>query len=345
MNILHESIKIYRDSSTKIITKQPLYTIEYIDEIINVIKNQNIDLQKEIDFILEEFKELGEENFIKNNLLNSLKTFSKKDKIIAILKGINTFIESFNEIREIKLELIEDLKQNIDRIISKQVNEEDINFSINFLKKYNKSDIEEELAINKFYESLANKKEPILFIKEIKEKNFEIRNLNEFIDESASELQISDIDNLSFVYKLFQSLIINLSNIRTDKELIDIFRKKFNADKEIGLKLQSYLNAFGEIKQLFDYYNENPDIAKYKIQKILNDSNIEIYKDQKLNHFIFEIIFKDDEQKKGKEKISILDINALDELRNKILISSMNNSSQKEEQKKNINKKNNLDKI
>ena len=345
--IFNESIKTYRDSLTKIITKQPFYTIDYIEEIINVIKNSNIDLQREIDFILEEFKELGKENYIKNNLLNNLKTFSKKDKIIAILKGINTFIESFNEIRKIKFELIEDLKQNIDRLTSKEVNEEDINNSINFLKKYNKTDIEEEIAINKFYESLANKKEPILFIKEIREKNFEIRNLNEFIDESASELQISDIDNLSFVYELFQSLIINLSNIRTDKELIDIFRKKFNADKEIGLKLQNFLNAFGEIKQLFDYYNENPEMATNKIQNILNNSNIEIYKVEKLHHFIFKIIFKDDEQKKEKKvkKINnILDINALDELRNKILISSTNNSSQKEEQKNNIKKKNTLDK-
>jgi hypothetical protein len=76
---------------------------------------------------------------------------------------------------------------------SNEVSGKEIKKAIDLLKKYD-YDIKKETSLIKFYELLLGKKEAILFIKKIKDQNIEIRNLNEFIDESDnSQLQTTDI--------------------------------------------------------------------------------------------------------------------------------------------------------
>ena len=104
-------------------------------------------------------------------------------------------------------------------------------------------------------------------MKKIKDSNLEIRNLNEFIDESeTSELQMSDIDNLINVYSFFEKLMKN-DKIKTDEDLLKIFKETFNKEKQIEIKLQNYLNSYGEIIQLFESYGENPEIKKIEDKK------------------------------------------------------------------------------
>ena len=118
------------------------------------------------------------------------------------------------------------------------------------------------------------KEESITFIKKIKDSNLEIRNLNEFIDESeTSELQMSDIDNLINVYSFFEKLMKN-DKIKTDEDLLKIFKETFNKEKQIEIKLQNYLNSYGEIIQLFESYGENPEMTIQKIESILKDIKI-----------------------------------------------------------------------
>ena len=89
----------------------------------------------------------------------------------------------------------------------------------------------------KFYSIFLGKEDSIEFIKDIKDSNLEIRNLNEFIDENEnSQIQITDIDNLLDVYTFFKKFLEN-DQIKTDEEFNNIFRKEFEQDNKIGFKL------------------------------------------------------------------------------------------------------------
>ena len=87
---------------------------------------------------------------------------------------------------------------------------EEIKESISLLSELEYNDFENSLI--KFYEIFLGKEDSIEFIKEIKDNNLEIRNLNEFIDENEnSQLQTTDIDNLLDIYTFFEKLFNNKS--------------------------------------------------------------------------------------------------------------------------------------
>ena len=134
---------------------------------------------------------------------------------------------------------------------------------------------------------LLGKEEAIIFIKTIKDRNLEIRNLNEFIDESeTSELQTSDIDTLLNVYSFFDKLIED-KNILTDEQFLKIFKNRFGKEKNIEINLQKYLNTYGEIIQLYESYVENPEMTIQKIQSLLEESRLSLYKEEKNDLFTF----------------------------------------------------------
>ena len=201
--IYKNTIKNFKETLTKIInqkdTKEPFFGIQNIEEIMEVIREPKNNLQKEIFFIGDEFKDLNKNDYIKNDLLNELINYSKKDKIKNILRGIIDLIDAYKYLSGIQLtyfmELLKILNKKLNSI---DVIEEDIKNSKSFLLKYG-YDIEKESAILDFYELFIDKKNSILFLKVIWEKNLDVRFLNELIDESdSSVLQTSDIDNLSY---------------------------------------------------------------------------------------------------------------------------------------------------
>ena len=160
-----------------------------------------------------------------------------------------------------------------------------------------------------FDELLINRGESITFIKEIKDTNLDIRNLNEFIDEQEnSQLQTSDIDNLLDVYTFFNSFMNN-KKLKTDLHILIQFKKEFEREKNIDLKIKEYLKCYGEIIQFYQMYHENPEIATQKIDKILTDSNANFYKNQN-NLFTFKIQYCNQ-----KDELKNIDINELKELR------------------------------
>lgn len=75
-----------------------------------------------------------------------------------------------------------------------------------------------------------------------------------------SQLQTTDIDNLLDVFTFFKNLMEN-KNIKTDEDLLLNFRKLFNNDAGIVIKLQGYLNKYGEIIQSYQTYDENPEMT------------------------------------------------------------------------------------
>lgn len=326
--IFMDSIRAYKDTITRIInqndTKEPFFQINYNKEIIQAIVNPENNLEEEINFIEKEFSYLEKENYIKNELLNDLMNFSIRDKISMLLRGIIYFIGAYNKINKLEItDFMNNLKKTYETIVSDEVSGEEIKEATELLKKY-EYDVKKETSLIRFYELLYEKEDSIIFMKEIKDSHLEIRNLTEFIDETENKsIDITDIDNLIEVYTFFLKLMEN-KDIKTDEDFLQIFGKEFNLNKSIIRKLQEYLKVYYEIIQLFKSYYENPEMTKQKIGRILQDSNIEIFKEKLNDLYTFNISYKSQDEESIK-----IEINELKELRNKILLSSANTNSLK----------------
>ena len=327
-DVLYESIENYKDSLTRIIkqkdSKEPFFNINHVNEIINAVQKNK--MEKEIEFIAKEFAGLGKDEYIRKELLNDLINFANKSKVIKLLQGIVYFIESYSKIKTIQTtDFLNNLKNSCNIINTNEVSGEEIKKGIDLLNKY-EYDIKNETSLMKFYELLLGKEEAIIFIKKIKDSNLEIRNLNEFIDEiDSSQLQTTDIDNLIDVYTFFNKLLGN-EQIKTDMELLMNFKTEYNKDKDIPFKLQGYLNTYGEIIQLFQLYDENPEMTIQKINNILNESIVNIYKENNSDLFTINVSYRNQNGKLIETPNS-----EIDELRNKILLSSTNTNSLKKE--------------
>ena len=227
---------------------------------------------------------------------------------------------------------MEKFEQVFNEINSSEVIGEEIKEAIDFLNK-NEYDIKKETGLTKFYELFLGKEEAITFIKMIKDKNIEIRNLNEFINESEnSELQTSDIDNLLYVYSFFDKLIEN-NKIKKDENLLKIFKSQFLKETHIAINLQNYLNSYGEIIQLYESYAENPEMTIQKIQCLLEESNIYLFKDEKKELFTLKLEYK------NKNDIEVESSEyQLEELRNILLLSSCNSNNNEENNDNILNK-------
>ena len=318
-------------------SKQPFFDIPYINEIMKVVSNRNNNLKNEIDFIKEEFKYMGKEEYIKNNLLEDLINFSNKNKISRLLEDIIYFITAYSKMVKISLtKFLKDLGKNLHILNNnKNITGQEIQQINNFLFSLN-YDINKETTIINFYRLFWGKEEALLFIKRIKESNLEIRNLNEFIDENEnSQLQVNDIDNLLDVFTFFDNIITDES-IKNDKEFHDKFQNDFLENKYLSLKLQGYLGCYGEIIQLFQLYGENSEMTVQKIGNLLNESIVNIF-EEKNDIFSFHIIYTNQKN----EKIKLIP-NELDELKNKLLISSTNSSKIKKKKGKKDREKKDL---
>ena len=322
-----------RDTFTRIInqkeSKEPFFEISYSEIILRIIQNQNNNINDEILFISKELKDINKDNYIKNGLLTDLINFSYRNKVSILLQGMIYFIETFNKIKEIQTTNFYNILQETYKKVSKNtVTADEIKESIEVLIKYNNDVRKETTSLMEFFELLLDKEEAITFIKKIKDSQLEIRNLNEFIDEQEnSQLTTTDIDNLLGIYNFINALMEN-PKISTDSELIDIFRKSFEKEKNIMIKMKEYLKNYGDIIQLYKLYDENPEVTVQKVNKILKDSFVDFYKDPKTNLFTFKIRYLSQ-----KDASKDVDINELIELRYKIYMSSTSSNILTEENK------------
>jgi len=255
-----QSIKDYHEILTNIINLEEkqlkFFEIKDVYSILNVIGIYNDNLQEEINFTLEEFKDLNKEEYIKNELLNDLIIYSKRYKTLKLLEGIKCFIDTYGKIETIETtEYLEDIKNSYNKLESEGVNKREITEAIDMLSKKG-FDINKETPLIQFLKGI--KKDAIEFLKTLKDSNIDIRNLNEFIVENTiSELQTSDIDNLYYVFDFFIK-IFNNKEIKTDKLLFKVFTKEINTNKEMWLCIESYQKIYGKIRRVYDLYTENP---------------------------------------------------------------------------------------
>ena len=331
--IFNTTIEAMRNAFIKIInqkeTKEPFFEINYVEIILRIIQNTNNNIKEELIFVADELKDINKDNYIKNNLLTDLIHFSFKNKIENLIHGIIYFIETFNKIKEVPTtNYFTVMDAELKKIANKSVTAEEIKQSIDLLNKYGYNVIKETTSLMEFYELLLGKEEAITFIKKIKDSQLEIRNLNEFIDEQEnSQLTTNDIDNLLAIYNFFNALIEN-QKISSDLELIDIFQKSFNNEKNLMIKMKEYLKCYGEIIQLYKLYDQNPEVTVQKVNKILKTSFVDFYKDPKTSLFTFKIRYYNQ-----KNAIQDVDISELSELRYKIYMSSTGTNILTEEKK------------
>ena len=332
-DIFNSTIIILKDIFTRIInqksTKEPFFEINYVEIILRIIQNKNNNINNEINFISQELKDLNKDDYIKNNLLADLINFSYKNSLVTLLQGILYFIDTFNKIKEIQTTDIYNNIQNIyNKVTQNNVTADEIKESIDFLIKYGYNIKEEKTSLMEFYELLLDKEDAITFIKKIKESQLEIRNLNEFIDEQDnSQLTTTDIDNLLDIYNFINGIMEN-QNITRDFELIEAFKKTFNEKKNIVIKMKEYLKCYGEIIQLYKLYDENPEVTTQKVNKILKNSSVSFFKDEKTNLYTFKIIYSN-QNNINKD----IDISELNELRYRIYMSSTGTNLLTEENK------------
>ena len=301
MEILNEAIENYKDTIQRIIQSQennePFFEIPHIELILNEIieKDNEINMKKEIEFISNEFQYLNKNEYINNNLKEDLVNYSKKNIIQNSIQYLKYFIESFCSIYQIQeSDFLNHLKNIFENLSSKGVTSENIKEGVQLLNNLN-YDIKVETSLTKFYASFFDKKDSISFLKRLKDKNFEIRNLNEFIDEISTGLQSTDIDNLLDIYNFINNIIEN-NEIKTDENFHEQFRLNFKKEKNILIKLESYLSKYGEIIQLYESYDKNPELTIQKIFCLIKKSIINIiYEDSKYTFYIKYI------DQKGKE--------------------------------------------
>ena len=136
------SLDNYESCLTRIInqkeTNEPFFKIDNVDNIIEVTK-KNIDNIKEfeINFISKKFQFLEKDEYIKNDLINDIINFSKKDEILELLKGIIKFIDIINKFKNLKqTNFFEKIKKINETITSENVNGKEIQDSIMELKEF-----------------------------------------------------------------------------------------------------------------------------------------------------------------------------------------------------------------
>ena len=312
--IFKSAIDDYKSCLTRIInqkeSKEPFFKIDYANKIIDVIKNRNNNIEKEIEFTLKEFKFLEKDEYIKNELLNDIINFSKKDELLKILEGIIRFINIVSQIKILeKTKFIIKINEMKSSISSDNVNGEEISECLKDLKLLG-YDINCESSFMKFIKSFNE--EAIIFFKEIKESKIDIRYLDEFIAETNNiEVQSFDIENLLYTYNFFNKIIYD-DKIKTDENFLTIFSQKFNNDKSIFSCLDNYQSKYGEIKRIHKLYENNPVLTIQDAGYILKKSKVNFKKETSSKLMTFEI-FSDKQNK-------YYDNENAENLRNKILL-------------------------
>ena len=335
--IFNNSIRAFKDSFTRIInqkeTKEPFFEINYSEIITRVeqnYRNYKNEMNKEINFLLNELKNLNKDAYIKKNLLSDIKIFSYRNNVEILIFGMMYFIEIFNKIKPIQISnYYNTLKATHDIVAKNTVTAEEIQDSIKLMAKYEYDVTKGKTSLMEYYELLLGKEEAINFLKELKDKNMDIKTFNEFIDEQEnSQLTTNDVDNLLDTFEFFKKLFEN-QKITSDIILIQNFKSSCEKEKNIMIKMKEYLKCYGELIELNKILIKNPEATEKKIEKILKNSEVVFYKDMNNNNlYTFKIVYLN--QSNIKKDI---DINELNELRYKIYMSGTGSNLITEEDK------------
>ena len=323
IQLLNEALNIYNNSIKKIINykKHNFMNIEKINFILDVVKNKKKEVDKEMEFISNEFNDYIANcnvniELIKKNLLN----FANLKILQNYLHGYVFILQIFQEISKKPNYLKTTFSTNLEGILAElsinDVKSESVEKAYKILSEYGINVYKKnEDDFNEFILKLIGKTNEIKFC--IGKTDEEIKNLNEFLQDRQSEsgnLQPDDFNDFIGCKKYVNEVI--QSEFSNDKQLDIILKQKFREDKFLLVKFNNYLEKYGEIKELYeDSISNKSEITKTLIQKIMKDSAVTMKKTG--NKFSFEGKYENVEKKKEE----IFDLKLLLQLKNKALFS------------------------
>ena len=272
--------------------------IQKIDVILELIKDKKDEIDKEMEFISNEFKDFfsnindGKEEsdkitiqLVKNTLVNFANLKQIKDYLNSYLFVISLFQEISQKENYQETEFTIQLKEKKEEMEEDYIEAESINKAIELLKNYDIDIFSENNDFNHFLLKCYGRKKEIEFC--IGKTDEEIKNLNEFLQDRQSEsgnLQPQDLDDFIGCKKFVNEVI--KENFSNDHELDKILKNYFKKEKFLIIIFNNYFEKYGEIKELYDDSITNKsEITKSIIQTIMNQSTILIKKEG--NNFIF----------------------------------------------------------
>ena len=323
LELFKEALEKYNNIIKKIINyKNEIFLkIEKINSILNLLKTKEDEIEQEMKFISEEFKNvLIEKNVSINDIKQNLINFSDLKEIREYINGIYWLLNIFKNLNKNSDIQETDYTSNLSKIKealssdnSDNIKGEDVENGFKILLDY-EINIKDNSDFNVFIFKLYGKEDELKFC--IGKKDEDIKNLNEYLIDRQSEsgnlqpdgnLQPEDFDDFIGTKKYINEIIE--ANITNDKELFNLLKNKFNAEKNFILKFNNYLEKYGEIKELYDFsISDKSEITKAIIQKIMMNSNISIIKEG--NNFKFNGEYDDNNK---------FDLEKLLELKNKSL--------------------------
>ena len=291
--------------------------IEKINYILDVAKNKKKEIDKEMEFISNEYNDLIINcNVTKESIKNNLINFANLKELKDYLNGYLFILSIFQEISKKQNYQITDFSTKLEAIRGelsiKEVKSENVEKAYKILSEYGiQIQKKNDDYFNEFILKIIGKTNEIKFC--VGKTDEEIKNLNDFLQDRQSEsgnLQPDDLNDFigckKYVNEIIQSEFIN------DRQLDSVLKQKFKQDKFLIVKFNNYFEKYGEIKELYeDSIANKSEITKTLIQKLMKNSTININKIG--NNFIF--------FGKYGEKNEIFDLKLLLQLKNKALFS------------------------
>ena len=337
--LFKEALSLYDYSIRKIINfkNENFMNIKNIEYILDTAKKEEKNLDKEMQFITNEFNDLINNSHvtiesIKANLVNFANLKELKDCLNGYLFAISLFKDISNKQIFQKTQFMLNLEAITAELANKNIKSESVEKGFKILKDYDiKLGGQNEDDFKEFIIKIHGKTNEIKFC--VGKTDEEIKNLNEFLQDRQSEsgnLQPDDFNDFIGCKKYVNEVI--QSDFSNDSQLNKVLREKLKDDKFIIIKFNNYLEKYGEIKELYDDSIANKsEITKTLIQKLMKNSLITITKFG--NNFYFE----------GKygEKNEIFDLKLMLQLKNKALF-SQNTVTEDKEYREQITKFNDI---
>ena len=319
IQLFNDTLNLYQTIMKKIINYKNVnfMSIEKIEYILDLTKNKKEEINSEMEFISNEFKDYINANKVTiNSIKTNLINFANLKEIKDYLNGYLFILSVFQELSKNQNYQITDFTSRLSKINDElgvdNIQSENVEKGALILREYGINIYKKnEDNYNDFILKIYGKKNEIKFC--VGKTDVEIKNLNEFLQDRQSEsgnLQPEDFDDFigckKYVNEILQSQFSNDKEL--DHKLKENFRKEEN--KYLIIKFNNYLEKYGEIKELYeDSIANKSEITKSLIQKLLENSKIIIKKVGNNFEFIGEYGEK-------KEKF---DLNLLLQLKNKAL--------------------------
>ena len=276
------SIKEIVDATNKILNR-PLNK-KKSDQNKKTYSKNDIQIKKNIPYILTETVEIEENQIEHINKVENLKPLKVKEHID----------KTYNSIDEIYNRLNKKIKKNSLKLIFDQQTEIiNLNKKINNLTVINKNILNQQIELNIKIDKLSTQKEKLLVEKDLlnkqlddintskKASSIEIESLKKEkveLEKKISEYKITDINNKKKIYDISEienkNKFFQEENIRISSELVNIKKKHDILKKEVDKYENQKSNLISKINSVNEALSDTNILTNVFENKVQNKVNI-----------------------------------------------------------------------